>query len=119
MVVIDRSSSRLQAIPIGAPGLGLDLYDLDSLAFNPADRMLYAINDGSTRAGPHRRQLVRIDPSNGVASLVGIPSGIIEGWQGLAFVIPEPSATQLFFVGAILLAVSRFRSVAKLSRIAA
>jgi hypothetical protein len=89
LVVIDTTTAAVTTI--GDPGLGLGLYDVDSLAFNPMDQMLYAINDGGQGGGPHQQQLVRIDPTTGVASLVGAPSGNVEFYQGLA-IVPEPSS---------------------------
>jgi hypothetical protein len=105
------SESRLVAIDIdtlalsyiGPPGLGLQLGDLDSLTFDPAERYLYSINDGGNAAGPPpTQQLVRIDPVTGIATAIGPPDHSYELYQGLAFVVPEPAS---LFLWAILVAV--------------
>jgi hypothetical protein len=91
LVVIDKSSAALTYV--GPAGLGQSLKDLDSLAFNPTDRMLYSVNDqGNLFNPPYAQQLVRIDPATGLAMLVGPPPQVVieEFYQGLAFVVPEP-----------------------------
>jgi DNA-binding beta-propeller fold protein YncE len=91
LVIIDKNSAALTSI--GPAGLGQSLKDLDSLAFNPTDRMLYSVNDqGNLFNPPYAQQLVRIDPATGLATLVGPPPQVVieEFYQGLAFVVPEP-----------------------------
>jgi hypothetical protein len=104
LLAIDPATA--DATTIGEPGLGLGLYDVDSLVFNPTDRMIYAINDGRD-GGPHLQQLVRIDPTTGVTSLLGVPDGNLEFYQGLAFVIPEPSCVGTALCAVVLLSGSR------------
>jgi hypothetical protein len=77
---------------VGLPGLGLGLFDLDSLAFNPADRMLYAVDDGDQLEPlENRGRLVRMDPTTGAAEFVGLGYSNAQSPQGLAFVVPEPT----------------------------
>jgi hypothetical protein len=105
LVVINPDETTFTTI--GEPGLGLGLYDLDSLAFNPKDGMLYAIHDGNTGTS-HWGQLVRIDPATGAALLIGASSfSNVEIYQGIAFVIPEPSGMASFMT--VFLAMSSHR----------
>jgi hypothetical protein len=84
--------STLGLTDVGSPGLGQSLRDLDSLAFDPMDRVLYSIHDlGSTPGPPYTQQLLRIDPATGIATLVGphVPPMDFENYQGLAIIVPE------------------------------
>jgi uncharacterized protein YjiK len=98
LVKIDRGTLALT--PIGSPGLGFGFEDMDSLAWNPLDGMLYSINDDDFFGFPdYTGQLVRIDPSTGTAVLIGNPAGTRETHQGIAFVVvPEPSTVVLLIL---------------------
>jgi hypothetical protein len=87
-------------VQVGPAGLALGLNDLDSLAFDPIGRWLYSINDTAPTYTPNQ-QLVRIDPSTGLATAIGAPYMTLEGYQGLAFIVPEPP-TGLLAIGALL-----------------
>lgn len=87
LVAIDVETAAITRI--GTPGLGLGLNDLDSLAFDPINRWLYSINDQGTSFA-NQQQLVRIDPTTGLASAIGPAYVSLEVYQGLTFVVPEP-----------------------------
>ncbi|QOJ00133.1 MAG: SMP-30/gluconolactonase/LRE family protein [Phycisphaeraceae bacterium] len=63
--------------------LGLNITDCNGLAYNPDDRMLYAINAANER-------LVKINPVTGAATDVG-PTGVLWGASyGMSAVIDRP-----------------------------
>lgn len=97
LVTIDRST--LQLTTIGQPGLGLGLGDLDALAFDPRQRVLYTRLDQEQPYG----QLIRIDPTTGIAVAVGIPNNGYHLYHGLAFLVPEPGALALISLALVSL----------------
>ena len=102
---------------VGEPGLGLGLYDLDSLAFDPLARWLYTINDGNRSNRGLWQQLVRIDPLTGQAELVGPHEvGLTEFYQGLAFIVPEPDTIASLVIVSICVAARRRRHGAAIAK---
>jgi hypothetical protein len=92
LVIINTDSLALTTV--GLPGLGWGVHDIDSLAYDPTARQLYAYSDVSSSA--FTQQLLLIDPTTGIAKLIGRSSLQHEIYQGLAYVVPEPSSFRAF-----------------------
>jgi WD40 repeat protein len=66
--------------------------------FNPADGKLYVADGGTSTAGTNK--LYTMNTTTGVLTTVGA-TGVVNGIEGLAFTVPEPSSFALAALAAI------------------
>lgn len=91
---------------IGPAGLGVGFTDVDAVEFDTQTGLLYIVNDLGGGPAPTLQLFASLDPSTGLATVIG-NTGLQEQFgQGMAIIAPEPTSLASL---ALLVALRRRR----------